>query len=440
MLIAEIIRRKRNGETLENEAVSRIVRGIADGTVSEGQAAAFAMAVFFKGMTRDETVALTKAMTDSGRRIDWSGADLHGPVLDKHSSGGVGDKVSLVLAPMLAACGAHVPMISGRGLGHTGGTLDKLESIPGYTVSPGLERFRDVVSDAGCAIVSADSNLAPADRRLYAIRDVTATVESLPLITASILSKKLAAGLGALVMDVKVGSGAFAPTPEEARALADSIVAVANCAGLPTRALITDMDQVLGHAAGNALEVRESLSYLIGAERDPCLHEVVLALGGELLRLGALADDAADARRRLERSLADGTAVDRFGRMVAGLGGPTDLVEHPDRHLAMAAHHLPVYAAEFGTVNAIDVRALGLAIIGLGGGRQRPDDAIDPAVGLSDVRKIGDVVDREQPLAIVHAASLVDAEAAAGAVRDAFSIGEHEGGDRPVVRETVTVP
>ena len=330
----EVIRRKRDGARLAPEEVAAFVAGLTDGSISEGQAAAFAMAVFFQGLAREECVALTRAMTASGRTLDWSGEER--PVLDKHSTGGVGDKVSLPLAAILAACGGAVPMISGRGLGHTGGTLDKLDSIPGYQSQPDIETFRRAVAEAGCAIIGQTADLAPADRRLYAIRDVTATVESIPLITASILSKKLAAGLQGLVMDVKVGSGAFMTGMDDARALAESIVAVAEGAGLRTRALITDMDQVLGRSAGNALEVQEAIDYLTGAARDPRLHEVVTALAAELLQIGGLAKDAAEAEAAIANALDSGGAAERFQRMVTALGGPGDLVEAPDRHLPRA--------------------------------------------------------------------------------------------------------
>jgi thymidine phosphorylase len=278
VLPQEIICAKRDGHPLSTEDIEAFVAGMTDGSISEGQIAAFAMAVFFRGLAREESVALTRA------------PDLDRPVLDKHSTGGVGDKVSLVLAPILAACGAVVPMISGRGLGHTGGTLDKFEAIPGYTTTPDIETFQQVVREIGCAIVGQTAELAPADRRLYGVRDVTATVESIPLITASILSKKLAAGLDGLVMDVKVGNGAFMTGLEEARVLAKSIVTVAGGAGLPARALITDMNQVLGKTAGNALEVREAIDYLTGQERHPRLHGVVMGLATDMLLLAGLAE------------------------------------------------------------------------------------------------------------------------------------------------------
>jgi thymidine phosphorylase len=326
---AELIRRKRDGASLTEAEIAGVVTGIVDGSMSDAQVAAFAMAVYFRGMTREECVAMTRAMTCSGARLDWSGERLGGPVLDKHSTGGVGDKVSLVLAPLVAACGGFVPMVSGRGLGHTGGTLDKLESIPGYDATPDLDRFRSAVRDAGCAIVGQTAELAPADRRLYAIRDVTATADSIPLITASILSKKLAAGLDALIMDVKVGSGALVPGLEGATELAESLVTVAAGAGLRTVALLTDMNQVLGHHVGNALEVSEAIDYLTGRRRERRLHAVTIALASDLLALGRLARDPSEASRAVDAALASGAAVERFARMVATLGGPRDLVEHP---------------------------------------------------------------------------------------------------------------
>src|SRR5271167_382390 len=325
ILPQEIIRLKRDGEALSAGEIGDFIAGLTSGAVTEGQAAAFAMAIFFRGMTIDERVYLTQAMTRSGAKLDWRAANLPGPVVDKHSTGGVGDNVSLMLAPMLAACGAYVPMISGRGLGHTGGTLDKLDSISGYVSQPDLALFKRVVKEAGCAIIGQTSDLAPADRRLYAIRDVTATVESIALITASILSKKLAAGLEGLVMDVKTGSGAFMATLDGARELATSIATVANDAGLPTVSLITDMNEPLASAAGNAVEVQNAVDYLSG-ERDARLHEVTLALGAELLALSRLAPDVAAGRAALERSLASGAAAERFELMVRALGGPNDFL------------------------------------------------------------------------------------------------------------------
>jgi thymidine phosphorylase len=432
MLPQEIIRRKRDGGTLDAGEITFLVEGISAGRISEGQAAAFAMAVYFRGMTRPETVALTLAKAASGTRLRWD--DL-GPVVDKHSTGGIGDKVSLILAPILAACDAYVPMISGRGLGHTGGTLDKLDSIPGYDTAPGLERLRAAVRTAGCAIIGQTAELAPADRRLYAIRDVTATVESEPLIVASILSKKLAAGLDALVMDVKVGSGAFLPSLDAARELARALVEVANEAGLPCRALLTDMDQCLGHSAGNALEVHEAIGLLTGARKDRRLHEVTLALASELLLMSGLAADAADARRRAERALDSGAAAERFARMVAALGGPHDLLERPARHLAACAVQRPVHLPRAGTIGRIDVRALGLAIIALGGGRTNPAEAIDHAVGLSEVLGPGESVGPDRPFAIVHARTEAELEAAARALAAAVVVAE----EVPMQRNEVVI-
>src|SRR5271157_3677699 len=297
----EIIRAKRDGHALSEAEIGEFIAGLTSGEVTEGQAAAFAMAVFFRGMSLDERVALTRAMTRSGASLDWREANLPGPIVDKHSTGGVGDNVSLMLAPMLAACGAYVPMISGRGLGHTGGTLDKLDSIPGYVSQPDLALFRRVVKKVGCAIIGQTADLAPADRRLYAIRDVTATVESIALITASILSKKLAAGLQGLVMDVKTGSGAFMASLSGARELATSIATVASGAGLPTVSLITDMNEPLASAAGNALEVQNAVDFLTGKHRDARLLEVTRALGAELLHLAGLAGTVAEGRVALER-------------------------------------------------------------------------------------------------------------------------------------------
>ena len=435
MLPQEIIRRKRDGGELAADEIAAFIDGLTRGAVGEGQAAAFAMAVFFRGMTIAERVALTRAMQRSGETLDWSGADLPGPRLDKHSTGGVGDNVSLMLAPLVAACGGFVPMISGRGLGHTGGTLDKLDSIPGYRSQPDIATFRRVVRAAGCAIIGQTEGLAPADKRLYAIRDVTATVESVPLITASILSKKLAAGLEGLVMDVKTGSGAFMPTLERSRELAGSIAAVATQAGLPTVALITDMNQPLASAAGNALEVRNAIDFLTGAAIDARLREVTLALAAEMLIVGRLAASPDESRAKLEAALAGGAAAERFQRMVAELGGPADLVERPERHLARAPLVRPVAAPRAGFVTAIDVRAVGLAVVALGGGRARVEDRIDPAVGFTALAGLGARVGEGAPLGFVHAADEARAKAAADALAAACRIGDAAPARGPAVVE-----
>ena len=425
MLTAELIRRKRDGGELSAGEIEFLVAGIGDGSVSDAQVGALAMAILLRGMTAEERIALTGAMTRSGDVLDWSDARLSGPVLDKHSTGGVGDKVSLLLAPIVAACGGAVPMISGRGLGHTGGTLDKLESIPGYDTAPDPAAFRRAVQRAGCAIVGQTAELAPADRRLYAIRDATGTVESIHLIVASILSKKLAAGLDALVMDVKVGSGAFMPRLEDARELAGAIVEVARGNGLPTSALITDMDRVLGRTAGNAVEVRESVAALTGASVDARLRDVTLALCAELLVLGGIEGDASAARASAERALDSGAAAERFAAMVAELGGPSDLLEAPDGHLPTAAVRVEVFPTSPGIVERVDVRDVGLAVVALGGGRVRESDPVDHSVGLTEVAAAGERVGpRERPLAVVHAADSDAAERCAGAVRDAYVVGE----------------
>jgi thymidine phosphorylase len=421
---AELIRRKRDGAALTDAEIAGVVAGIVDGSMSAAQVAALAMAVYFRGMTRDECVAMTRAMTRSGAVLDWSGENLPGPILDKHSTGGIGDKVSLVLAPLVAACGGFVPMVSGRGLGHTGGTLDKLESIPGYDATPDLGRFRSAVRSAGCAIVGQTAELAPADRRLYAIRDVTATADSIPLITASILSKKLAAGLDALVMDVKVGSGALVPGLDGATALAESLVTVAAGVGLRTVALLTDMDQVLGDHVGNALEVGEAIDFLTGKQREPRLHTVTTALARELLVLGGVVRDDGEAARAVDGALASGAATERFARMVAALGGPRDLVEHPVRHLRVAPVRRPVSTDRPGVITRVDARAIGLVLVGLGGAWRRAEDGIDPAVGLTDVQGPGDAVGPDQPIAIVHARSVAEADGAAAAIRAAVVVGE----------------
>jgi thymidine phosphorylase len=438
MHVPELIRRKREGHELTEEEVHHLVRGIADGSVSDAQIGALAMAIVLRGMTREERIALTAAKTRSGEMLDWSEAGLPGPALDKHSTGGVGDKVSLMLAPIVAACGGAVPMISGRGLGHTGGTLDKLEAIPGYDTAPDPRAFRRAVARVGCAIVGQTAELAPADRRMYAIRDATGTVESVPLIVASILSKKLAAGLDALVMDVKVGSGAFLPGREEADELARAIVEVAVGNGLPTAALLTDMDRVLGRTAGNAVEVREAIDHLTGAARDERLGEVTLALSAELLALGGVEPDPDAARSAAGRALDAGAAAERFAAMVAALGGPSDLLEAPARRLPSAPVVQPAEPADAGIVTRVDVRAVGLAVVALGGGRAREDDAVDHAVGLTEVAAPGERVGPgERPLALVHAADEAAAARAAESLRAAHTVGDTPPETPPPVLEVL---
>jgi thymidine phosphorylase len=427
----ELLRDKRDGRALTPEELRWIASGIGDGTLSDAQCAAFAMAVFFRGLDADELPAFTLGMRDSGTVLDWS--DLDRPVLDKHSTGGVGDKVSLILAPLIAACGGATPMISGRGLGHTGGTLDKLEAIPGYNATPDAALMGRVVREVGCVIGGQTDDLAPADRKLYGIRDATGSVEAIPLIVSSILSKKLAAGLGGLVMDVKHGNGAFMSDYEDAKALARALVDVAVAAGLPTVALLTDMNQVLGRTAGNALEVRESIEILTNPQAaEPRLLEVTLALTRALLELGGIGD------RDPEEALRSGAAAERFGAMVAALGGPADILEDHAAHLERAPVVREVFPEEESVVVGHDTRALGIAVMNLGGGRKVESDVIDMAVGLDAVAGPGEVVARGgRPLAIVHARDADAADAAEDAVRAAVVLGASAPEPTPIVAEVL---
>ncbi len=450
-LTQEIIRKKRDGTSLSRADFESLFGAAANGSsaadsrANDAQLAAFAMAVYLNGLDRDETVGLTCALRDSGRVLEWR--DLDKPVVDKHSTGGVGDTVSLILGPLVAACGGAVPMISGRGLGHTGGTLDKLAAIPGYLTTPDIARFQRVVREVGVAIVGQTPDLAPADGRLYAVRDVTATVESIALITASILSKKLAAGLDSLVMDVKVGSGAFMPTIAKARELAASIVEVGRGAGLATTAWLTDMDQPLAPCAGNAIEVRCAIDVLTCAStadnKPQRLLDVIFALAADMLAASGLASSADAAMRDLQAALTSGRAAECFAKMVKALGGPGDLLEHPDRHLPRAPCRRVVHASSDGVVHAIDVRALGMAVVALGGGRRRAEDAIDPTVGLSGFALKGATVKVGDALASIAARDEAAASRAAEAVLQSYSIveGESDGGHgiggRPVVIEKI---
>ncbi|THK36328.1 thymidine phosphorylase [Ensifer sp. MPMI2T] len=436
MLPQEVIRQKRNGGQLDAAEIAGFVKGIADGSISEGQVAAFAMAVWFSGMSRDECVALTLAMRDSGDTLDWSA--LGRPIVDKHSTGGVGDNVSLMLAPIVAACGAAVPMISGRGLGHTGGTLDKLESIPGYNIQPAPALFRKVVDEVGCAIIGQTANLAPADKRLYAIRDVTATVDSVPLITASILSKKLAAALQSLVLDVKFGNGSFLTDADETEILARSLVDVANGAGVRTSALITDMNEPLADAAGNALEIDNCLAYLRGEKKGTRLDAVVMAFAAEMLVAAGLAPDLEQGKAMARHALESGAAMERFGRMVYLLGGPADFVDRPQAHLTKAPVMVPVEASRDGYLATCETRELGMAVIALGGGRTRPDDRIDHSVGLAGLRPLGTSVSKCEPIAFVHAADRKTADDIAKRVAALYTIGDQRPDPRPIIVARIT--
>lgn len=432
MLAQELIRKKRDGGQLTREEIAFFVKGLADGSVSEGQVSALAMAIFFRRLTIDERVSLTLAMRDSGTVLDWS--DVDAPVLDKHSTGGVGDNVSLMLAPALAACGAAVPMISGRGLGHTGGTLDKFDSIPGYKTQPDNTLFRKVVKEVGCAVIGQTSDLAPADKRFYAIRDVTGTVESIDLITASILSKKLAAGLQGLVLDVKWGTGAFMQSFEEARALAESLVRVANGAGLRTTALLTDMNESLASAAGNAVEMQNAVDFLKGTSIDSRLWDVTVAQGGELLATGGIAESAQEGCDLMRAAFESGRAAEKFAEMVTALGGPADFMEKSELYLPKAPVIAPVYTKEPGVVTGVDARAIGVAVVELGGGRRVAADVIDPSVGFTELTGIGHRVDADAPLAIVHAATEDAARRATEALNAAYRTGDAASvEDHPIV-------
>ncbi|WP_299865896.1 thymidine phosphorylase [uncultured Roseobacter sp.] len=433
MTARNILTRLRHGEALQKEHLVWLADGLADGSVSDAQAGAFAMGVCVRGLSDAARVDLTLAMRDSGRVLAWH---LDGPVVDKHSTGGVGDCVSLVLAPALAACGAFVPMISGRGLGHTGGTLDKLDAIPGVTTQLDEARFRDVVGEAGCAIVGASADIAPADKRLYAVRDVTSTVDSLDLITASILSKKLAGGLEGLVLDVKTGSGAFMKDMDAARALAKALVETANAAGCKTTAVISDMNQPLAASLGNALEVAEVMRVLTVDPSGP-LVEISAALGGVLLTNAGLAKDVQAGTDAITAALRDGRAAERFGRMIAAMGGPVRFVENWARFLPEATVIREVKAPASGYVTAIDGEALGMVVVNLGGGRVVESDTIDAAVGLGQVVRLGDKIAQGQPLAVVHAARPDAADRVAEAVRAAITIGPSAAAALPLIKERV---
>jgi thymidine phosphorylase len=436
MLFTDVIRAKRDGGTLSTEQIQFFVDGLADESIPAEQVSSLAMAIFLNSMSSAEIATLTMSMSASGTVLTWQDMDLAGPVVDKHSTGGVGDKVSFMLAPIVAACGGYVPMISGRGLGHTGGTTDKAEAIPGYNTAPDFPAFRRIVKEIGCAVIGQTTDLAPADRRFYAIRDVTGTVESVPLITASILAKKIAAGLDALVMDVKVGSGAFMPTLERAREMAQSIVATAALANLKSHVLITDMNEVLGRTAGNALEIAEAVRYLKNEDREARLDAVTLGLCAEMLVVTGIEADRGKAMRKVDEAVTSGRALEVFAKMVAALGGPNDFVEHADTYLAKAPVVREIHAD--GILTSVDTRAIGNAIILLGGGRKRVGEALNMSVGFSDIAAIGTQLGNGTPLAVVHAASKDDAERAEALFHAACSTATEAPPEAPVVQEILT--
>ena len=434
-LTQELIAKKRDGVALGADEIDAFVQGVTAHTVSDAQIAAFAMAVWFRGMDLDELKSFTLAMQDSGDVLRWY--ELGGPVLDKHSTGGVGDFVSLVLGPVVAACGGFVPMISGRGLGHTGGTLDKLESIPGFSTSLDIDKFQQLVLANGISIVGQSERLAPADRRFYAVRDITATVDSVPLIVTSILSKKLAEGLDALVMDIKLGSGAFMRDAGEARKLARAICRVATDSGLPCNALITDMNAPLAWSAGNALEVREAIEFLTGKPRHARLGEVIEGLASEMLVLGGLVASRAEGKEKVHSSLDSGEAAERFARMVASQGGPVDLLDRPEKHLPSATISRPVFPDSPGIVTCMDTQSIGYVIVHLGGGRRRAGDRIDPAVGLADLCTLGQQLDTHTPLATIHATDESDWQQAAVRLKSAIQMDKTTARTQAVIYERI---
>jgi thymidine phosphorylase len=432
MNIPVVLSKVRDGTVLSPAELNGFAQGLASGDVSDSQAAAFAMAVCVNGLTENERIGLTLAMRDSGKVQEWN---LPGPVLDKHSTGGVGDNVSLILAPALAVCGAYIPMISGRGLGHTGGTLDKLEAIPGYQTSVSEDDFQNIVTKVGCAIVGAGEGIAPADKRLYAIRDITSTVESIDLITASILSKKLAAGLEGLVLDVKIGNGAFISDPSDARILARSLVNGAKGTGCKTAALLTDMEQPLAPVAGNSLEIKNALEFLCGLKDFPRLREVTVALGGQLLTLGGLASDVKEGEGNIVQALTDGRAAECFARMVSALGGPTDLLDNFSKRLPQASFVTDLHATESGFISEINVRALGHAVIELGGGRKQQDDILDLSVGLDQMAERGQAVSSGDLLCRIHAKDEKSAHSVSKIIQSSFTLSEGQPRQIPLVGE-----
>jgi thymidine phosphorylase len=438
MMFTDIIRTKRDGNSLSDAQIDYFVNGLADASIPAEQVSALAMAIFLKGMSFEEAGRLTQGMASSGAVLDWTGDAFDGPVVDKHSTGGVGDKVSFLLAPIAAACGCYVPMISGRGLGHTGGTVDKIECIPGYQSMPDTALFHQVVKSVGCAVIGQTAEFAPADKRLYAIRDVTATVGSIPLITASILAKKIAGGLDGLVIDVKVGSGAFMSTVERASELAESIIGIAAQAGLKTHAILTDMNEVLGDTAGNALEIVESIRYLKDEHRESRLNQVTLNLCAEMLVLSGAEEDRDAAMRRVDEAVTSGRAAEKFDQMVAGLGGPADFINSYETYLPVAPIIQPVYPLSSGVLSTVDTIQIGNAIIELGGGRRVMGDALDLAVGLTDIAHIGDTVDKSRPLAVIHGASAEQVQEAAKIIQNACAVSESGGAKNPVIYNIFT--
>ena len=436
MIPQEIIRKKRDKKILSTKEISLFVNGLTDGSFSDPQIAAMSMAIFSNGMSREETVDLTEAMTTSGDTINWTDIVDDDLVCDKHSTGGVGDKTSIILAPILAACGLFVPMISGRGLGHTGGTLDKFDSIKGYNTQPDLDTFKNVVRDVGCAIIGQTENLAPADKKLYSIRDIVGTVESLPLITSSILSKKIASGLKTLILDVKVGNGSFNSTLEIARDLSHSLVQVAQGAGLQCEAILTDMNQVLGKSAGHTLEMLECIKFLINKEKDPRLEKITYELTASILMMSQKLSKE-EAIEKINTVVSNGLAAEKFEKMVNALGGPSDILSSYDKYLQNNSFKKEIFSKKNGWVKDIKTRDLGLILIELGGGRKQITDKINYNVGYDNVINVGNKINATQSLLTIYTDSKNDYENVREKIEECFVISDTQVNELPETYEVI---
>ncbi len=436
MIPQEIIRKKRDNKTLTEGEIKSFVLGLTNGSFSDSQIASMSMAILINDMTKEETIWLTNAMTNSGDKLDWQDIVESDLVCDKHSTGGVGDKVSLILAPILAACGVFVPMISGRGLGHTGGTLDKFDTIPGYNTQPSIDVFRKVVKDVGCAIIGQTSNLVPADKKLYSIRDAVGAVESIPLITSSILSKKIASGLKNLVLDVKVGNGSFNNTKDVALNLARSLVSVAKGAGLQCQAILTDMNQVLGWNAGHTLEIKECAEYLTNKRKNKRLEKITNELIASVLMM-AKKTEKQESYEKINQVLSNGMAAEKFNKMVHALGGPADFLEKHDSLLQSSSYVGEIKANETGSIHSIETRKLGLTLIELGGGRKQVDEEINYAVGYENVVSVGDNVDTSTPLLRVHASSQSDFDRVKNEIEKCFVISDTKRNNLDTIYQTI---
>ncbi len=436
MIPQEIIRKKRDSEVLSKEEIIEFVNGLTNGSFSDAQIAAMSMAIFSNGMIPEETVYLTEAMTKSGDTINWSDIIDSELVCDKHSTGGVGDKTSIVLAPILAACGLYVPMISGRGLGHTGGTLDKFDSIPGYNTQPDIDTFKKTVKEVGCAIIGQTSNLAPADKKLYSIRDVVGTVESLPLITSSILSKKIASGLKSLVLDVKVGNGSFNSNIDISRALSNSLVSVAKGAGLKCEAIITDMNQVLGKSAGHTLEMLECINYIKNESKDSRLENITNELISSLLMM-IYKISKEEAHKKIHEVITNGFAAEKFEMMVAALGGPKNILSSYEKDLSNNSSPKDIFGQNSGWVEKIHTRELGLTLIELGGGRKQVTDKINYGVGYDNVCSVGDKIDSSRPLLTLYSNNIEDNKKLEDRIKDCFVISDKEITKLPEIYEHI---